>query len=262
MIETVNVYGTNPDKSRVSVFYHGVSFMYFDSFHTTFYSPTSTTTKIQIAYIFSKDDGIIIELGCSRGHSQKYFNCSFLSAFGNEDERLFIQPYWKKKYLQTLSIRNMSTNENYKDHIQALSLLQRLTSNDRSLQPEEYGSEVMITLNDMIECITTTQKKSLHSSDYVTYIITKFIENPYKDNLIRIHIPTFKRFRNKIDSLCHPSNEDIVFMDKLNVMFRWIKKISLWDVSCSDVCYWKDFIIILENINKLSFSKLKEIDII
>ena len=102
--------------------------MYFDQFETTFDSPTSTTTKLQVAHIFSSNDGIIMELAKSSSlkDNTRYFNCSFVSAFPNEDERLFIQPYGLLDVLKISSIRNVSTNENYMEYIDALSTLHAL----------------------------------------------------------------------------------------------------------------------------------------
>eukprot|EP01084_Bolivina_argentea_P036834 68104_1 len=91
LIQTVNCYGKEIDESDINIFYHGISYMYFDEFIARFNSPTSTTTKLQIATIFAKNNGIILELKkCDP--SLRYFNCSFVSCFGNENERLFIQP--------------------------------------------------------------------------------------------------------------------------------------------------------------------------
>eukprot|EP01084_Bolivina_argentea_P077589 140783_1 len=91
LIEAVNCYGTPMCKSSVKVLYHGVSFMYFNKFIAKFNSPTSTTTKLQVATIFAKNNGVILDLVTHDGNL-RYFNCSFLSSFPNEEERLFIQP--------------------------------------------------------------------------------------------------------------------------------------------------------------------------
>eukprot|EP01084_Bolivina_argentea_P253043 424946_1 len=128
LIETVNCYGEEVEYSNVSVFYHGVSTVYFDSFVALFNSPTSTTTKLSVATIFAKDDGIVLELTKQQNFGRsylRYFNCSYVSCFGYEDERLFIQPpdYY---YLEFTSIRNMSTNEIYKDFISSIKLLDKV----------------------------------------------------------------------------------------------------------------------------------------
>eukprot|EP01084_Bolivina_argentea_P000172 324_1 len=62
LAETVNCYGTNVSEANIQSFYHGVSFLYFNSFIGHFNSPTSTTSKLAVATIFAKNDGIILEL--------------------------------------------------------------------------------------------------------------------------------------------------------------------------------------------------------
>eukprot|EP01084_Bolivina_argentea_P082462 149317_1 len=83
LTETVNCYGVKMKDTNINVFYHGISKLYFDKFTTTFVSPTSVTTKLQIATIFAKNNGIILELKrCShyvRCGDLRYFNCCFVS---------------------------------------------------------------------------------------------------------------------------------------------------------------------------------------
>ena len=91
LTESVNAFGTKMADSKIPVLYHGVSMVYFDKFIARFYCPTSTTTKLVVAYNFTGNDGIILEL--QREYEWlRYLDCSFFSAFANEDERLFIQP--------------------------------------------------------------------------------------------------------------------------------------------------------------------------
>eukprot|EP01084_Bolivina_argentea_P136165 239830_1 len=137
--ETVNGFGTSMNDTKISVFYHGLSLMYFHSFIAAFQSPTSTTTKLQIATIFAKGDGIIVDLNRYRGGYGcsgflRYFNCSFVSNFANENERLFIQPPCASMYIQIESIRNMATDENYKQFVFAVSKLEQLSHEDKGAE--------------------------------------------------------------------------------------------------------------------------------
>ena len=94
--------------------------MTFSSFLAYFCAPTSTTTMIEVAVNFAKEDGIIIEIQKENTYSPcKYFDCSWLSVFGNEDERLF---FGDDKPVKIHSIRNMRNNEDYYHFIHALTL--------------------------------------------------------------------------------------------------------------------------------------------
>eukprot|EP01084_Bolivina_argentea_P139131 244787_1 len=104
LIESVNYFGITIKSSNISSFYHGASMIYFSGFSAAFNCPTSTTTKLEVAMMFARDDGIIVELGMQATFI-KYFNCTFVSCFGNEDERLFVQPSVDWKSLKLLSIR-------------------------------------------------------------------------------------------------------------------------------------------------------------
>eukprot|EP01084_Bolivina_argentea_P269434 457924_1 len=109
--ETVELYGTPIGESNIDVFYHGVSFLHFDKFVTSFYSPTSTTKQLAVATIFSDSKGIVLELVQCMGTFNKlltYFDCSIISAFGNEDEKLF---FGGGPVIQFKSIRLMETNQ-------------------------------------------------------------------------------------------------------------------------------------------------------
>eukprot|EP01084_Bolivina_argentea_P059463 108596_1 len=153
--ETVNVFGTSIGDMKVKTFYHGTSLLYFDSFIALFNSPTSTTTKLSIATIFAKNDGIILSLKAysdSVYHPDlKCFNCSYLSAFGNEDERLFIGGQYK---LQFKSILLMDTSENCIYFTKSLSLFDRAINADNLNEIEKRKVSILDykIVNKLIKC--------------------------------------------------------------------------------------------------------------
>eukprot|EP01084_Bolivina_argentea_P108015 193064_1 len=130
--ETVNAFGTKTGECKHDpIYYHGISgLLIFSSFLATFFSPTSTTLQIEVATVFAKDNGAILEL---QKHSTwlSYFNCSWLSSYCNEDERLFIIPiesYWQLKFS---SIRSIAKGENYQYYIHALTALNYAVNGDK-----------------------------------------------------------------------------------------------------------------------------------
>ena len=120
--ETVECFGTYLMESKISIFYHGVSYLLLNSFVSYFCGPTSTTTQMSVATTFAKDDGLILELSMDDGRLS-FFNCSWLSCFGNEDERLFCGAY---KPLKFNSIRYLKLNENYELFIKSFTLFNYL----------------------------------------------------------------------------------------------------------------------------------------
>ena len=91
--EAVELWGMplNSSKNKYKTFYHGSSYLIFDKMAAKFSSPTSTTTSIQVATIFAKEKGLILELEQYSGYGADltYFDVNFISAFSNEDEKLF-----------------------------------------------------------------------------------------------------------------------------------------------------------------------------
>eukprot|EP01084_Bolivina_argentea_P076308 138292_1 len=135
LISTIESFGTKMNKKHRQTFgtdeydanffelyYTGISEpVTFNNFVSKFYGPTSTTKQISVATIFAAHNGIILELkqmNSAFGPNLKFFNCSLLSCYGSEDERLFIGGYAP---LQFHSIRTMKEQKNYVQFIDAMT---------------------------------------------------------------------------------------------------------------------------------------------
>eukprot|EP01084_Bolivina_argentea_P160440 279389_1 len=199
LIETVNCYGSDINVSSKSgqVFYHGVSQMYFPHFIACFYSPTSTTTKIQIAAIFSKNDGLILQLK-EYGHLThlSYFNCSFISCFSNENERLFVGG---SGYLQFHSIHDMATGESYQQFVKAITSLETCMSG--RLNNEIVG---FMYKCDTCGCKSKNVSRCPDSFRYDTLICHKTMNKPMNHPMILVKklIATH--------TFDHPTNDTLV----------------------------------------------------
>lgn len=102
---------------------------------TAFCAPTSTSAQIEIAVTFANQSGVILDLEKLECSDTKYFNCSWISNFGVEDEKLF---FGGDDYLKFYSIRNMKTNENYQYYITALELFDEILNG-------HYGANKKLT---------------------------------------------------------------------------------------------------------------------
>eukprot|EP01084_Bolivina_argentea_P284961 488527_1 len=122
LIETVESFGVQMRDSKINIFYTGISQpVVFHSFVEHFYCPTSTSRQFAVAMIFAAENGVILELEkmhYARGHYLKFFNCSLLSCYANEDERLFIGGYGP---LQVHNIRTIKDGKNYSIFINAMT---------------------------------------------------------------------------------------------------------------------------------------------
>ena len=91
--EAVELFGTPIAESRVSTFYAATSCRFMlTSYEVRFCGPTSMTTQMQIMSV-STVNGLVLELTATAETSDvpiKYFDCRWLSAFGEESEFLFV----------------------------------------------------------------------------------------------------------------------------------------------------------------------------
>ena len=184
--QTVNCFGTKLSESAIKVYYHGVSFLYLNKFIETFNAPTSTTTKLSVAYQFAQpNDGIVLEL--TKPHETnhcylRYFNCSFFSYFANEDERLFITPHNIGLFLKFVNIRNISENEKYDTFVKSLTLLQTVVDSGHYLSKGD--SAIVPSLNLLI-------REHIKSSSLVPeYILISF--KKWVDTIESVSIPMEK----------------------------------------------------------------------
>merc|ERR1712152_126053 len=79
-------------------------------------SPTSTSKQIEVAIKFSGDHGVVLQLDNPPfSHGALYgFNCSWISRYKEEDERLFFGGY---RRIKIESVRKRSTKQNFKTFI-------------------------------------------------------------------------------------------------------------------------------------------------
>ena len=91
--ETTEIFGdTSASNQLCGPFYTGLAVVIpIPKFSIRLNSPTSTTTQEEVALKFSGDDGVIVCLNNPKKNVTarllRGFNCSFVSAFAEEDER-------------------------------------------------------------------------------------------------------------------------------------------------------------------------------
>ena len=237
LMETVHLYGyrynyfnwQNPEP-QIKTLYHGISTMYFSSFITRFCGPTSMTRQISVASIFAQK-GIILEIQQHGGyfaHHPFYFNCTFLSCFGNEDERLFIGGAgycgsWSIDTipdggcLQLRSIRIMDTDENYIWFVRALSILDTIIkgqeiSNFRKQfrKSQKFYFKIIHCLIQSYHAQNNTNDNIKNKNDKLTMKIPKYIQSCFAEMVKQIKKVKF----------------DLYYLDRLYPSFQKIIKFS------------------------------------
>ena len=128
--ETVELYGEHKgfyDKEKKKwsgiegPFYCGMSFKcVLSSFNIRLQGPTSTSKQIAVATRFGGDHGIIIQLNNSGDWNSEYlrcFDCSWISNYNSEEERLFFGGRYRMK---VESIRIIDTQQDFASFFHAL----------------------------------------------------------------------------------------------------------------------------------------------
>ncbi len=134
--------------------------------------------------MFANSNGIILELEkSSLGDALRYFNCSLLSSYASEDERLFIGG---KQPLQFRSIRIVSNKHNYKHFVKALSLFDKII-NAQMLVTETEKKRVSTTDKKVINALIKHEinEKKNKFPDYINECFKTFVKNK---NIIKFNI--------------------------------------------------------------------------
>eukprot|EP01084_Bolivina_argentea_P090679 163346_1 len=173
--EAVECYGTTMEESKINIFYHGVSMIHFVSFIAKFCGPTSTSASFEIATRFADEKGIILELETAQmGDKLRYFNCSYISRY-NEEERLFIGGEYP---LKIKTIRNKSTKENYEQIMLPLSLLDKMTNAEKmetQFISQKTLKHCVVVIHDLIQ--QETEEKKNQYPEYINTCFKAFVKS-------------------------------------------------------------------------------------
>ena len=140
--------GHEQDKKKM--FFHGISTkMLFDGFYQSFYGPTSTTTKYDVAVNFATNNGIVLKIK-NNGFATTFFECISWSRFPWEYEMLFIGGMNK---LEICGLIEMKDEINYDRYIRAIKIFQNgfidgISSSDKILMSDKEIIYKLINLNN------------------------------------------------------------------------------------------------------------------
>ena len=153
--EIVEIYGTKISTSKilgngnkVLYFFTGLnqdSFT-FPSFCSRLYGPTSTTAQITVATVFAKKNGMIVTLNqASFSGNLRFFNCSLLSAYKSEDERLFLGG---RLLINFFNIRQVKGALNYMHFVKPIAKLDTLLNGNVCDTVEKKEGKLVVCLFD------------------------------------------------------------------------------------------------------------------
>eukprot|EP01084_Bolivina_argentea_P249834 418378_1 len=153
-------------------FYCGMSFVcIIPQFNIRLFGPTSTSKCIEVATRFGGDHGLIIELNNSGDWSSEYlrcFNCSWVSNFMAEEERLF---FGGRHRIKVESVRNLETRIDYRNILHALFYFDSMLNGSEMQTDAE--NKISIRDVDIIEKLIK-HKMRRYTNRYDAYINKTF----------------------------------------------------------------------------------------
>eukprot|EP01084_Bolivina_argentea_P221203 374706_1 len=116
------------------------------SFAMKFCAPCSTSKHVEVAINFAKRDGMLLELNNDGlgGMLTKFFDCSWISRYPDENERLFVHCH-RDFGLRMHTIRIIETANNYELYVHALYLFDIMVTSGQL--ESKYDVRNVMTVN-------------------------------------------------------------------------------------------------------------------
>eukprot|EP01083_Nonionella_stella_P046162 123586_1 len=196
--ETVQIYGYcgyEHDEANTlqGPWYCGMTNMIVANFVCRLCSPTSASQQFAVAVRFSGDKGIIMQLNNTSSELLRGFDCSWISSFREEDERLFMGGSYR---MQIESVRDMKTKMNYYPFFHALSYFDSMLSGTR-MEGRVSKRDIVALKALMKQEVAPTDKCKL--PEYVLKAFHLFCDNKIQ---IAINLPFVDDFgSNELNAL-------------------------------------------------------------
>ena len=143
--------------------------MAISSFSLRLYSPTSTSKNIEVALRFATNKGMIVQFDRT-GHYAAFalanFDCSWISRYPDENERIFMGGFTK---LRVESVRIIDTHKNYQNIIKILFVFDSLLS---GVIVEKDHIELTNKDKDFILMLIQNKHHNLSSLEADPYVIS------------------------------------------------------------------------------------------
>eukprot|EP01084_Bolivina_argentea_P115646 205626_1 len=195
LVEAVNNFGVRWSR-EYGPFFCGMSFvMNIPSFAIYLKGPCSTSKNVEISINFATRDGMIVQLNNDQwyqGANQSFFDCSWISNYLEENERLFVSGSFR---LRIESITIIETADNYELFFHAFYLFDSMISSvpvdNMSIK---HGDQ------DILHNITQTRLKKQPNS-FTQYINDVFDLFLHAKTQIKIHMEYLDKYFEELTDL-------------------------------------------------------------
>ena len=238
--ETVQCFGNIVNKSKIDKYFIITKEQYFDKFMLNFNRPCSMTTNLNISTLYCPDNGIILEMKKTNfyiGELLRYFDCSLISSFSLESEKLFIGG---SQSLQLISIRSLKMNKIYKHFIIPFKYFQKIIDGKDILQMI-WDNDYLIISNLISSKIIN--KKQINYCPYIQHCFDKFC---HQQKIIKIKLKYLYNFKNNFIHLKCPN---LLLFDNLSILFKNCEIIYCGSIGIINTLYLNELIKILNHIN-------------
>ena len=121
--------------------------MLFDSVNCKFCAPTSMTSSRAVAESFSQGFGVILTLGIY-DLDLRYFDCSWLSNYTTEEEKLFIGGY---ESIRINSVIVSRLGEDYENEMKAIGIIQNMfDARHNPTKDEKVNNKTINTITNLL----------------------------------------------------------------------------------------------------------------
>jgi len=247
LIEIVNVFGiscyeNNPNGKEKGPYFCGLNCsLTFPSYNLRLTAPCSTTKQLSVATKFSDQQGVIVKLS-NYNSNLHFFNCSWLSSFGEEEERLFIAGNIP---IRIINITNVFDGKQYSRVAKVLSAADDVLNGvsidyiDHSLLKAEdmkYMSQLFKHLSDpndseLTDLYLIRSLMAYQSNKHQIVIVLRYLykyKSNVKENLLNMFFHGgIKRYESDNADVSDLDSSNIVNVKYLVSCFKNLKKIII-----------------------------------
>ncbi len=227
--ELVEGFGKEIEETDGS-YYHGISGnVRFTSTIAKFHHPMSTTKQVAVAQRFAGNNGVIISVQMHQ-FGVPYFDCNWISKYGNEEESLFIGGIFP---LQITNIINCTTGDQYGKYLRAMNIFaMALDANYGIFDATESDK-------DIIESLISG------NDDLSGFIIRIFTAYRHQKKMVKMNFSEMVQYLPRLASILLTDTENIkdsfVNLSILRSLFPRCHTIQFNNISISE-----DYIVSIE----------------
>eukprot|EP01084_Bolivina_argentea_P065250 118944_1 len=201
--ETVELYGNTGDEYFGNIKEHGPFYcgmnriMALPSFSIRICGPLSTSKQREIGIRFAKQEGMVLRLNNNADNYSiahlKFFNCSFISNYKEEDERLFVGGMWR---IRVESIMNVNTKQNFIKAVKPLFIFDSIISGaDMAARDISSNKSDIILLKHLISHIVDNKMRETEIYDEYIYETWEIFTKKKKNIVINMYLLDLMRRR-------------------------------------------------------------------